>query len=266
VLGAVGGIGVFVGGGGTGVFVGGTGVAVGSSGSGVLVGGTGVAVGGSGCGVLVGGTGVEVGGSGVFVGGTGVSVGGTGVGVSVGSFGFRVGAGVWVGGSCGFVVGVGVAVGSFCGRGLQFGRATEPAQGSAGWSTTGPLLPGFGFGFGSGDGLTTAWPSDRLDADESAAKVAPTGFASPRTSTTAPAASHGISERRRAFLVLAFITFTRPVRANSGSGPRALGHTSSLRRPDISVMSDIRRERCSLANSSPKRAARRRPGACGGAG
>jgi hypothetical protein len=220
---------------------------------------------------LVGGTGVEVGGSGVFVGGTGVSVGGTGVGVEVGSFGFGVGVfvgsfgfgvgvGVLVGGSFGFVVGVGVAVGSFCGRGLQFGRATEPAQGSAGWSTTGPLLPGFGFG--SGDGLTTAWPSDRLDADESAAKVAPTGFASPRTSTTAPAASHGISERRRAFLVLAFITFTRPVRANSGSGPRALGHTSSLRRPDISFMSDIRRDGCSIANSSPKRLARRRPGAC----
>jgi hypothetical protein len=273
VLVAVGGMGVFVGGGGIGVFVGGSGVAVGGSGSGVLVGGTGVAVGGSGTGVFVGGTGVAVGGSGVFVGGTGVSVGGTGVGVEVGSFGFGVGVfvgsfgfvvgvGVWVGGSFGFVVGVGVAVGSFCGRGLQFGRATEPAHGSTGWLTTGPLLPGFG----SCDGLTTARPSGWLDADGSAAKAAPTGFASPRASRTAPVASHGISERRRIFPVLALMVFTRPVSANSGSDPRASGRTSSLRRPDISVMSGGRRERCSLANSSPKRAARRRPGACGGAG
>jgi hypothetical protein len=96
---------------GTGVFVA---VAVGGTGVGVFVGGTGVfvAVGGTGVGVFVGGIGVfvAVGGTGVgvFVGGTGVfvAVGGTGVGVFVG------GTGVFVAvGGTGVLVGVGVTFG-----------------------------------------------------------------------------------------------------------------------------------------------------------
>jgi len=62
---------------------------------------------------------------------------------------------------------------------------------------TGPL-PGFLVGVG----LRTACSTIGSEAKESAASVGVTDPASARTSTTAPAASHGIGEPPRVFLVL----------------------------------------------------------------
>lgn len=135
---------------GTGVAVGGTGVEVGVGGTGVLVG---VAVGGTGVlvGVGDGGTGLEVGVGGigvlVGVGGRGVAVGGTGVLVGVGDGGTGVEVGV---GGVGVLVGV-----SKTGVGVSVGREFEVLVGVAvatftSTGASGPLMVGAGVGVAAG--------------------------------------------------------------------------------------------------------------------
>jgi hypothetical protein len=98
----------------------------------------------------------------------------------------------------------GFGTGVYVGVGLQRGDGTEPAHGSrGGWLTGGsflvpddpvllvPVLPTGGlFAFGEvGAGLTTA-----CAASLSAAKAADDGAMTVRTSSVAPATSHGFGE------------------------------------------------------------------------
>jgi hypothetical protein len=92
-----------------------------------------------------------------------------------------------------------------------------------GCATIGPLP-----GFLAGVGLTTARAELRSEARGSAARAEPTGPASPRTSTTAPAASHGVNATRRVFLVLAFIDLPTQSVQKASPGRICSGPTLSL--------------------------------------
>jgi hypothetical protein len=133
------------------------------------------------------------------------------VGVSVGGFGF----------------GVGVAVG-FCDSPPGHPGGTDARQGfrgvcgsSLGFGFLGPFDPLVG------DGLRTACCPNPL-----CAMAVPDGATTPRISTTAPAASHGVHEpivSRRERLVLEFIVRSHPVVECRSDGQRVLDPAFSLR-------------------------------------